>query len=105
MTRAFLVAALLICAPAQVALPAQADETVAAVNDQSYRLDIAQRRIDRGPYEASLQVGIDNPVSLRVGAAVQASHIVIQLHQVHGTVRFHGDLSRITRLPHRTTAP
>ena len=90
------VAALLVAIAAQDVSPARADDA-APVRNESYQLDIAQRRIDRGPYDTSLQVGIDQPVSVRVGAAVHASHIVIQLHQVHGTVRFHGDLSRLNQ--------
>ncbi len=89
-------AALLVFAAAQPLAPARA-ETVVPVRDESFQLDIAQRRIDRGPYDASLQVGIDRPVSLRVGAAVQASHLVVLLRGVHGTVRFHGDLSKFNR--------
>lgn len=90
--------ALLIFAAAQAAAPALADEAVSTVRDDSYQLDVRDRRIDRGPYDASLQVGIDRPVSLRVGATVHASHIVLMLHEVHGTVRFHGDLSRLQRI-------
>ncbi|GAC1584742.1 MAG: hypothetical protein NVS3B7_19940 [Candidatus Elarobacter sp.] len=77
---------------------ARADEAIVPVRDQNIRLDITERRIDRGPYEASLQVGLDRPLSLRVGVAIAAPHLLVLLRGVRGDVRFHGDLSRLTRI-------
>jgi len=77
---------------------ASADEPVAAVRDERINLNITERRIDRGPYEASLQVGIDRPVFVHVGVALSTAHITVILRGVHGDGRFHGDLSRLTRV-------
>jgi hypothetical protein len=73
-----------------------AGEPVVAVRDERIDLNITQRRIDRGPYEASLQVGLDRPVQLRVGVALSAAHITVELRGVRGDGQFHGDLSRIS---------
>ncbi len=79
-------------------LAARADQPVTAVRDQTVPLNIGEQRIDRGPYDASLQVGLDRPVSLRVGVALSTPHILVLLRGVRGNVRFHGDLSRLTRI-------
>ena len=91
--RVLLTLAILACW--QSAPPVRADDNTAIVRDESFELNIAQRRIERGPYEASLQVGIDGPLTVRAGAAAQAARIVLTLNQVHGSVRFHGDVSRL----------
>lgn len=83
----------LTCAPA---IAAPADEPP-AVRDAQYHLDVAEQRIDRGPYDASLEVGLARP-SVRVGVALSASHLIVLLRGVHGDVRFRGDLSRLTRI-------
>ncbi len=77
---------------------ANADEPVVAMRDERINLSIAERRIDRGPYEASLQVGIDTPVLVHVGVALSTAHITVTLRGVHGDGRFHGDLSRLSRV-------
>ena len=81
------------------ALPpaASAGEPVVAVREERVDLNIAERRIDRGPYEASLQVGIDSPLQVRVGVALSTAHITVTLRGVRGDGQFHGDLSRLTR--------
>ncbi len=79
-------------------LAARAEQPVAPVRDQTIQLDIREERIDRGPYDASLQVGLDRPVSLRVGVALATPHVLVLLRGVRGTVRFHGDLSPIARI-------
>ena len=90
---------MLVLASAFVQPPAaSADEPVVAVRDERINLNITERRIDRGPYEASLQVGLDRPVQLRVGAALATAHITVDLRGVHGDGQFHGDLSRVTRV-------
>jgi hypothetical protein len=75
---------------------ARADEPV-PVHDEQYRLNITEQRIDRGPYDAALEVGLKRP-PLRIGVAVSAAHFVALLRGVRGDVRFHGDLSRITAI-------
>lgn len=74
-----------------------ADDAVVAIRDERIDLNISERRIDRGPYEASLQVGLDRPVQVRVGVALSTAHIAVTLRGVRGDGQFHGDLSRLTR--------
>ncbi len=78
--------------------PASAGEALVPVLDDTIHLNIAERRIERGPYEASLQVGIDRPVFVRVGVSVSTDRIAVTLRGVRGDGRFHGDLSRLTRV-------
>lgn len=90
---------MLALASAFARLPAaSADESVVAARDERLNLNITERRIDRGPYEASLQVGIDRPVQVHVGVALSTPHITVILRGVHGDGQFHGDLSRLTRI-------
>lgn len=77
---------------------ARADEPSSSVRDERINLNITERRIDRGPYEASLEVGIERPVLVHVGVALSTAHIIVILRGVHGDGRFHGDLSRLTRV-------
>ncbi len=77
---------------------ASADEPVVAVRDERINLNITERRIDRGPYEASIQVGLDKPMQLRVGVALATAHITVDLRGIHGDGQFHGDLSRVSRV-------
>lgn len=84
--------ALICCSPAAT----RADEAV-PVRDERFSLNVAERRIERSPYDASLQVGVDRP-SVRVGAAVSAARLIVLLRGVRGDVQFHGDLSRLSRI-------
>ena len=77
---------------------ASAEEPAIAVRNEPIHLNITERRIDRGPYETSLQVGIDRPVQLHVGVALAAAHITVTLRGVRGDGEFRGDLSRLTRV-------
>lgn len=74
------------------------------VRNDTIHLNITERRIDSGPYETSLQVGLDQPLTLRVGVAVEAGHLTTILRGVRGDGRFHGDLSALDRVitSHRT---
>ncbi len=77
---------------------ASADESLVAARDEHVNLNITERRIDRGPYAASLQVGIDQPVQVHVGVALSTGHITVTLRGVRGDGQFHGDLSPLTRV-------
>ena len=84
---------------ASVILAAAVDpDAIAPKRDETLHLNITERRIDSGPYQASLQVGLDQPLVLRVGVELQAGHLTTLLRGVRGTVRFHGDLSRLEHL-------
>jgi len=75
-----------------------ADEAAVAIRNDHIHLSIVEQRIDRGPYESSLQVGIARPVQVHVGVALTTAHIAVTLRGVRGDGEFHGDLSRLTRV-------
>ncbi|HEV2739195.1 MAG TPA: hypothetical protein VGU66_11500 [Candidatus Elarobacter sp.] len=77
---------------------ASADEPAVATRDERINLNITERRIDQGPYSASLQVGLDRPVLVRVGVALTTAHITVIVRGVRGVGQFHGDLSRLSRV-------
>ena len=66
--------------------------------DERFTLAIADKTIARGPYDESLEVGIDRPVSVHVGVAVHADRIRIELRGITGDVRFRADLSPVTNV-------
>lgn len=76
----------------------QSDSGLRPTLDRTYDLNVTQERIDRGPYDVSAEVGIQKPLDVHVGVSVEAGHITLVLTGVRGTARFHGDLSRITRI-------
>ncbi|GAC1433911.1 MAG: hypothetical protein NVSMB5_27360 [Candidatus Velthaea sp.] len=82
-------------------LLAAADLPVSTIRNDTVQLDAAERRVEAGPYETSLQVGLDGPVIVRVGVSLQASRITAVLRNVRGTARFHGDLSRLDSIRSR----
>jgi hypothetical protein len=60
------------------------------VND--FELNIRDQQINKQNYQASTSINVGevarNGISLRVGAAVQASKINMQLQNIHGQVHF-----------------
>ena len=90
-----------------VSAPAGTDRSAPSatvVQDRSERLDIADRRIHDDRYTAAVEVGLDRPLRVRLGAELQADRIDLRLRNVRGSYAFHGDLSRLstvlnTRLP------
>lgn len=83
----------------QTAPPAQA---AGATADEDFELDIVTRRITERDFQASTSVdtGGAEPggLNLRVGAAVRASEIDVQLRNVRGRVRFRASLEPVLRL-------
>lgn len=86
-------------APAPNRTAQAADQQTTRVSaDEDFDLDIAQRKITKSDYEASTQLEISNDqrrLDLRVGVAVVASEINVQLQNVRGHVRFRGSLEQI----------
>lgn len=67
--------------------------------DERFELNIAERRIVERDYHASTAVEIghadERGVNLRVGVAVTAQNITVQLRNVRGEVRFRATLDPI----------
>jgi hypothetical protein len=65
--------------------------------DESFELNIVQRRITEENFSASTSISTnaDSNVNLQVGVGVAAGRIDVQLRNVHGQVRFRGSLDRI----------
>jgi hypothetical protein len=80
-------------------LPGQSEQTVAAARtkaEETFELNITERRITKSNYAASTSVEIDSRsargVSLRVGVAVSAAQIDVLMRGVAGHVRFKASL-------------
>jgi hypothetical protein len=65
--------------------------------DETFELNIVERRFTRENFEASTAVGTDGDagLNLRIGVALAAGRIDVLLRNVRGSVRFHGTLDRI----------
>jgi hypothetical protein len=88
---------------AAVAVLLQTPETgvaraAASVTDESFDLDIAEKRISRPDFHASTALKIeptDGSVRIHAGASVTARSVEIVLRNVRGSVRFHSDMGRL----------
>lgn len=66
--------------------------------DETFELNIAERRYSQETFEASTAVGTSGDgqkLNLHIGVALSAGRIDALLRNVHGTVRFRGSLGRI----------
>lgn len=83
----------------QAAQPEEAATDTTA--DEDFELDIVSRRITEQDFLASTSVATDDSepggLDLRVGAAVRASDIDVQLRNVRGRVRFRASLEPVLR--------
>lgn len=68
--------------------------------DETFELNIAQRRITRVDFEAStsLQTEGNANVNVQIGVGLAAGKIDVLLRNVQGRVRFRGSLERILEL-------
>ena len=82
---------------AQPTAPSGSAERTSA--DETFDLNITQRRITRGDYTASTsgEAGEESArgLNLRIGVGVRAREIDVLLRNVHGHVRFRASLDRI----------
>lgn len=77
-------------APAAVSSQANVDET--------FELNVDERRFTKTDFEASTDVdtgGDASGVNVRIGVSLTAGRIDVLLRNVHGNVRFRGTLDRI----------
>jgi hypothetical protein len=65
--------------------------------DETFELNIDERRFTRENFEASTSVSTDgnSGLNLQIGVALTAGRIEVLLRNVHGSVRFRGTLDRI----------
>lgn len=88
-----------------------AESAARADADESFELNIAERRITEQNFFASTAVaageGDARGLDLRVGVAVGAERIDVTLRNVRGRVRFRGSLDALRRVleARRTAAP
>lgn len=90
----------------------EASDTAARTNaDETFVLNIAERRITRRDFSASTSVEVGDEsargLNLRVGVAVAAGEIDVLLRNVRGQVRFRATLDRVLQRinAHRATSP
>ena len=68
---------------------------------ETYDLDIAEKRIHQPDFQAGSNLRIDpgdGGIHIQIGAGVSARSIDVVLRNVHGTVRFRADRSRLDAL-------
>lgn len=81
----------------------QATPTPALVRanaDETFELNISERRFTREDFEASTAVGTegDQGLNLQIGVGLTAGRIDVLLRNVQGRVRFHGTINRIMQI-------
>lgn len=92
--------------PASPAAPRESRVTA----DEDFELNISERRITEGSYEASTAVEVGDAaahgLNLRVGVALGASGLDVLLRNVRGRVRFRASLAPVLeRLAPRAASP
>jgi hypothetical protein len=75
--------------------------------DETFELNIDERRFTRENFEASTAIGTDGQagLDLRIGVALAAGRIDVLLRNVRGSVRFHATLGRILDVINNRPAP
>ncbi len=82
--------------------PAQTppEKTSRTTVDETFELNIAERRLTEENFEATTSVSTDgnSGLNLQVGVGLSASRIDVLMRNIRGSVRFHGTLDRILEL-------
>jgi hypothetical protein len=93
--------------PTPQAADANSAERIRA--DETFELNITERRITKHNLEASTSVEVGDEsaqgLHLRIGVGVGAQEIDVLLREVHGSVRFHGSLDRVLQRINARRAP
>jgi hypothetical protein len=87
-------------AVAQTPAPAPADKSARTNIDETFYLNIIERRLTEQDFKAATAVSTDpnSGLDLQVGVGLSASRIDVHMRNIRGTVRFQGTLDRILRL-------
>jgi hypothetical protein len=98
---AIIAAAAVSCASQQKP-PPPADPVPRVAADETFDLNILERRITEKDFVAATSVGFDRregkSLSMNVGVQVRADKINVLMRNVTGTVRFRGSIQRILDL-------
>lgn len=81
--------------------PVPAQEKPARTNiDETFELNIAERRFTEENFAASTSVATegDAGLNLQIGVGLTASRIDVLMRNIRGNVRFHGTLDRILEM-------
>ena len=98
-------------AVAQTPVPPSANTPATTNIDETYHLNIIERRITEENFKAgtSVSTDADTGLDLQIGVGLSDGKIDVFMRNIRGTVRFHGTLERITRLlrkpPSRPDSP
>ena len=98
---AIIASAAIYCA-GQQKLPPTADSVKPVSVDETFELNIVERRITENDFVAATAVGFESHegknVRINVGVEVRAEKIDVLMRNVTGTVRFRGSVQRILDL-------
>jgi hypothetical protein len=96
------IASAAMCCASQQRLPPTPDPIQRVSVDETFDLNIVERRITETDFFAAASVGLDSRegknVSMNVGVEVRAGKIDVLMRNVTGTVRFRGSIQRILDL-------
>ena len=102
--RVSLLSAILVCVALSAAAQEQrtADKAAQPLRDETFNLNIIERRIVETDFLASTAVGFESAevknLEMSIGVALRATKIDVLLRNVTGTVRFRGSVQRILDL-------
>jgi hypothetical protein len=104
-----IIASAAVCCAGQQRLPPTPDPVQRVSVDETFDLNIVERRITENDFFAATSVGFDSRagknVSMNVGVEVRAGKIDVLMRNVTGTVRFRGSIQRILDLINSRPAP
>ena len=92
-------------APSPISVSAPQTRTKA---DETFELNIVERRYSQENFEASTAIGTggdSQKLNLQIGVALVSGKIDVLLRNVHGTVRFRGNLERLFQIIGDTQPP
>ncbi len=94
-------------AAAQTPAPTPSDKSARTNIDETFYLNIIERRFTEENFKAATAVSTDadSGVDLQIGVGLSASRIDVHMRSIRGTVRFHGTLDRILRLLRERPTP
>ena len=92
---------------AQTPTPTPSGKPVRTNIDETFYLNIVERRLTEENFKAGTTVATEpeSGLDLQVGVGLSASRIDVHMRNIRGKVRFHGSLDRILRLLRTTPAP